>query len=333
MRRIFVIIGVSILVPSIAACVPERREGEPGEEGKRAVEEGRLEVEGGYGLYYRRMGDGEQKVIIPAGFFLEEALAGLADTRTLVFYDMRDRGRSDSVPDMTQVGIQQDIDDLEAIRAYLGPERISLIGWSYLGAMVAMYALQNPERVERLVQIGPIPPRANPAYAQAAMQAYMQAVSPAGLERLEELTAAGVEVEEPERFYREFWNVHKPALFGDTTKMSLYEMPPAELSNEWLHNLQAHFSAKIASFGDYDLRAAASGLDVPVLVVHGTRDRNAPFEGGREWSTAWANARLLVVEGSAHMPFVEQPDLVLSAIDEFLRGRWPEATEATREGR
>lgn len=332
MRR-SIVMSVSILVASIAACAPERRDGVPNGEGEPVVEEGRLEVEGGFGLYYRLVGDGEQKVIIPAGFFLEDALAALAERRALVFYDMRDRGRSDSVPDMTQVGIQQDIDDLEAIRAHFGLERISLIGWSYLGAMVAMYALQHPERVERLVQIGPIPPRANPPYVQAAMQAYMEALSPAGLERLEELTAAGVEEAEPERFYREFWRVHKVALFGDTTKMSLYEMPPAELSNEWLHNLGAHFAAKIASFGDYDLRAAASGLDLPVLIVHGTRDRNAPFDGGREWATAWANARLLVVNGAAHMPFVEQPDLVMPAIDEFLSGRWPEASEATREGR
>ncbi len=85
------------------------------------------------------------------------------------------------------------------------------------------------------------------------MQEYVEALSAAGLERLDELTAAGVKENEPQRFYREFWSVHKPALFGDTTKMPMYEMPPADLANEWLHELELHFGAKIASFGDYDL--------------------------------------------------------------------------------
>ncbi len=322
-------IGLSV---AVAACAADGGEGESAEGLSLVVEEGRLVVGEGIGLYYRLLGDGPQKVIIPAGFLLEDALADLAEGRTLVFYDMRDRGRSDPVPDTTRVGIQQDIEDLEAVRVHFGYERVSLIGWSYLGAMVAMYTIRHPERVERLVQIGPIPPRANPPYLQAAMQAYDEALSADGLERLEKLAAAGVMENEPQRFYREFWAVHKPALFGDTTKMSLYEMPPADLPNEWLHELQAHFSAKIASFGDYDLREAVSGLDLPVLTVHGTKDRNAAFEGGREWAAAWADGRLLVVDGSAHMPFVEQPDLVLSAIDEFLNGRWPMAARLLREG-
>lgn len=322
-------IGLSI---AVAACAADRGEGESGEEMSPVIEEGRLVVGEGLGLYYRVLGDGPQKVIIPAGFLLEDALADLSAGRTLVFYDMRDRGRSDSVPDTARIGIQQDIDDLEAVRAHFGYPRVSLIGWSYLGAMVAMYTIQHAERVERLVQIGPIAPRSNPPYLQAAMQSYMEAVSAAGLERLELLTASGVKENEPERFYREFWTVHKPALFGDTTKMSLYEMPPSNLANEWLHDLEAHFAAKISSFGDYDLREAVSKLDLPVLIIHGTRDRNAPFEGGREWATAWANGRLLVVDGSAHMPFVEQPDLVLSAIDEFLRGSWPTPVRSPGEG-
>lgn len=319
MRWMFAI-GLSV---AVAACTADQREGESGEGVSPAVEEGRLVVGEGIELYYRVLGDGPQKVIVPAGFFLEDALADLATGRTLVFYDMRDRGRSDSVSDTARIGIQQDIDDLEAVRAHFGYSRVSLIGWSYLGAMVAMYTIRRPERVERLVQIGPIAPRSNPPYLQASMQAYMEALSADGLERLEELTASGVKENEPERFYREFWSVHKPALFGDTTKMSLYEMPPSTLANEWLHDLEAHFTAKIASFGEYDLRDALSKLELPVLIIHGTKDRNAPFEGGREWAAAWANGRLMVVDGSAHLPFVERPDLVLSAIDEFLSGSWP----------
>lgn len=311
--------------------------GAGGDEGRRdpgvpSFMEGFVEVEPGLRLYYRIVGDGRQHVIVPAGFFLEEPLAGLAERRTFIFYDMRDRGRSDSVPDMSRVGIRQDIEDLEAVREHLELETINLIGWSYLGTMVAMYAIEHPERIERLVQIGPTPPRANSPYQAAAMQAFQDAVDPDGLQRLEQLAAEGVREGEPRRFYDEYWRVFKPTLFGDRSKMDWYELPPADLPNEWLHDLERHFEAKFASFGDYDLRQEAAGFEKPVLTIHGTRDRNAPFDGGREWAAVWANGRFLAVEGAAHLPMVEQPELVHTAIDVFLRGYWPEGARSIESG-
>ena len=63
--------------------------------------------------------------------------------------------------------------------------------------------------------------------------------------------------------------------------------------------------------------ADVSGLPHPVLTVHGTKDRNAPFGAGQEWAEALPNARLLAVEGAAHQAWVRRPD-VLEAIREFL---------------
>jgi pimeloyl-ACP methyl ester carboxylesterase len=307
--------------------------GEPRDESvmdEPTVEEGWVEVEPAVRLYYKAIIDGPQTVVVPAGFFLEEPLAGLAGKRTVIFYDMRDRGRSDSVPDAERLGIANDVSDLDAVRAHFGIERLNLIGWSYLGMMVAMYAFEHPERVERIVQIGPVPPRADAPYRAEAMRSYQEAVDSVGLQRLEELVAAGVREREPVRFYREYWQVFKPTLFGDTSKIESYDLPPAELANEWLHKLDRHFQAKMASIGDYDWRAEAARLQAPVLTIHGTRDRNAPYEGGREWARSFPQARLLTVDGAAHLPMVEQAELVLSAIDRFLNGEWPQQARSVQ---
>ena len=283
--------------------------------------EGHVEVESDVRLYYRALGSGDTTVVIPASLFLVEPLRGLAAGRTLLLYDMRGRGRSGPVEDTSRVGIDDDVRDLEALRGHFGLERMQLIGWSYLGLMTAMYALEHPDRVERLVQIGPIPPRADPPYADPG--AYTAAVAPDGLERLRRLADAGVKEQDPERYYREYWQVFKPALFGDTTAMGRYDLPTADLSNEWVHRLEPHFLAKLGSMRAYDYRPAAGGLSVPVLVIHGTADRNAPYAGGREWAVSLGNARFLGVDGAGHLPMVEQPDVVLPALDEFLRGVWP----------
>jgi pimeloyl-ACP methyl ester carboxylesterase len=36
------------------------------------------------------------------------------------------------------------------------------------------------------------------------------------------------------------------------------------------------------------------------------------------------DARLLTVENAAHAPWIEAPDVVQPAIQEFLDGRWPD---------
>src|SRR5262249_42907565 len=103
---------------------------------------------------------GPQVVVLPNGFHLLDDFSCLADGRTLVFYDVRNRGRSDTVtdPSLLARGIHNDVDDLEALRRHLGLDRLSLIGHSYMGLMVILYAMKHPERVDRIVQIGAMAP-------------------------------------------------------------------------------------------------------------------------------------------------------------------------------
>jgi pimeloyl-ACP methyl ester carboxylesterase len=65
---------------------------------------------------------------------------------------------------------------------------------------------------------------------------------------------------------------------------------------------------------------------MPVLTVHGRRDRSAPYGGGQDWAAALPNARLLTVDGAGHAPWIEAPD-VLDAVTTFLDGSWPASAE------
>jgi pimeloyl-ACP methyl ester carboxylesterase len=67
---------------------------------------------------------------------------------------------------------------------------------------------------------------------------------------------------------------------------------------------------------------------VPTLVVHGERD-TVPLEGSRAWA-ARLNARLLVIAGTGHASFVERPEVFFPAVDQFLRGEWPDDSQMTR---
>ena len=64
-----------------------------------------------------------------------------------------------------------------------------------------------------------------------------------------------------------------------------------------------------------------------MLIVHGDKDRSAPYGGGREWAMTFPNARLVTVEGAGHAPWIESPERVLPAITGFLDGSWPAEAE------
>src|SRR5262245_35883950 len=128
------------------------------------VTEGFVTTDDGVQLYYVKAGQGAQTVILPARLFTFDDFRWLAERYTLISYDMRNRGKSSHVEDLAKISIQADVADLEAIRRHFGVEQFYTIGYSYLGLMVVLYALDHPQRVERLVQLGPVPLKFGTAY-------------------------------------------------------------------------------------------------------------------------------------------------------------------------
>jgi proline iminopeptidase len=128
------------------------------------IEDGFVAMEDGTRLFYRKVGNGPQAVVLPADLYLHPTFDRLAPGRTLYYYDMRNRGLSDSVTADRANSIQQDVLDLEELRAHLGLESVDLVGYSYLGLMVVMYAKAHPAHVRRIVQLGPVPVRFGTEY-------------------------------------------------------------------------------------------------------------------------------------------------------------------------
>src|SRR5258705_8535577 len=128
--------------------------------------EGYVNTDDGLRLWFRTVGSGPQVVVAPNGFHLLEDFSRLSEGRTVVFYDVRNRGRSDTVTDpaLLQSGIHNDVDDLDAVRRHFGLERLALIGHSYMGLMVILYAMKYPAHVDRIVQIGAMGPHYGKSY-------------------------------------------------------------------------------------------------------------------------------------------------------------------------
>lgn len=277
----------------------------------RTPAEGDVRTPDGVKLRYRIVGSGPQTVIVPLIFWnvprFEKAPASLR----FVFYDPRGRGRSEAVPP-EKASVQQDVEDLETVRRAIGADRVALIGTSYYAALVARYAMLHPQHVTRIVMVGPGDIRSDAP--RAVDQAERALRVPEAMARDLDTRRGSLTVE---RYCEEWWSLHAPLYVGRAQNSSRIERN-CHLPNEQPQNFFPHMGAVIGSLGTYDWRPDAKRVNVPVLVLHGTRDLVAPIESGREWAAALPNSTFTELPEGGHLPWYEDDDSVFGLVFDFL---------------
>jgi pimeloyl-ACP methyl ester carboxylesterase len=319
----------SLVVIAAAAATPQAQPAATA--APPGIEDGYVPTDDGTRLFYQKTGSGSQVVIIPLRLYTFEAFKQLGDQYTVIAYDTRGRGRSDPIPDdqkSAKLSIQHDVADVERIRQHFNIQKASLIGYSYLGLMIVMYAMEHPDRVERLVQLGPVPIKFGTQYPENLMTKD----EPGDPQLLQELRRLRREenyhVTHPKEYCEKEWTYTRVALVGNPANVDKVSAKPCEIPNEWPVNLMKHFESSFASVQKLDIsKEKIAAVKVPVLTIHGTKDRNAPYGAGREWALTSSNARLLTIKGGAHQSFDEFREIVVPAIRTFLAGDWPEGAE------
>jgi proline iminopeptidase len=301
--------------------------------GHMQTSDGTITLEDGVRLYFQKVGSGSKPVIIPNGIgFLDDFrghFQNSANWRTLIFYDVRNRGRSDEVSDPAKLarGIQQDVDDLDAVCRHFALEQLDVIGHSYIGLMVALYAMKYAAHVGRVVQIGPAPPDAAkqyPAHLTGADAVFANVMSQ--ITQMMKEPASG----DPVEACKKFWSVLRVMYVVNPADAERINWGRCDLPNE--RNFRRYWTGHLMpSIQSLQLTAEEMAkATAPVLIVHGTKDRSAPYGGGRDWAMQLPNARLVTVENAAHAPWIEAPDLVFRSIKTFLDGTWPESAEEVK---
>jgi pimeloyl-ACP methyl ester carboxylesterase len=282
--------------------------------------EGYLTTADGARLYFETFGDAPQVLIIPNGFYLLDDFRRLAERRTLIVYDLRNRGRSDTESDAARLraGIRQDVDDLEVVCRHFGVQAVDLLGHSYVGIMIALFAMQFPQRVRRAIQIGPPPPDFGTQYPAELTNA--DAVLADVFAKLGAMQAERASMD-PQRFCERAWRELRRIYVVDESNAHRADWGRCELANErgfmqhWMQNIVPSLQALALTDADY---ARAS---MPFLVIHGRKDRSAPYGGGLDWARRLPDARMVTVDDAAHAPWIEAPRVVFDSIMEFLEGR------------
>lgn len=317
---------LALLALLAAAAFTNARPGSA-ESSSPLVVEGFVDAGDGVQLRYRRLGDSAEPVIVLHGGpgltmeYLAADLSALAGERSVIFYDQRGAGRSTLVSDPAALDAQRYADDLEAVRRHFGLERLTLIGHSWGAGVAALYAIRHPERIARIVLVGPMPLRRSEF--DRSFAAIAASRPPEEAQQIRAAAAAvRVDAGSAEKC-RAFYALWFRPFFADPTAMSRTRGDFCSGSPEALRNGGLVVGRHTApSLGDFDWRNPLQRVSSPVLVVHG-RQEVIPISAAEEWVAALPDSRLLLVEGAGHFPYVEAPGAFFPAVDAFLRGEWP----------
>jgi proline iminopeptidase len=319
---------VKLVVPSLAIAVVACRASAPeqpraGDVGLAGAAEGKVAGDGA-ALFYRMVGRGPDVLVMIHGGpgmdmgYMVPDFAPLASRHRLLFYDQRGGGRSELLPDdPASYTMARHVADLEALRRDFGLERMTLVAHSFGPAIAARYAMAHPDRVARMIFLGPVPPRAADMAARydAAINSRLTPAERAELARLEPAMLHGAD---PVQACRAYWAIAvkprlaRPELASRLTGDFCSAGPDAIRSGMGVAGPHTE-----QSLGDWDFTSGLAAVPSPTLIIHGESDA-IPMDLVEEWTAALPRARLVKIPGASHFPYVERPDLVWPVIEDFL---------------
>jgi pimeloyl-ACP methyl ester carboxylesterase len=232
-----------------------------------------------------------------------EVMAHLAPRHAAVAYDCRCFGTTPAA-DAPFVNT----DDLEAVLDACVSGPAILIGNSQGGRIAIDFALLHPERVERLVLIAP-------AISGAPQADWPKQLGQGLVDALKAAEDRG-DLDEVNRLEALIWldGPHGPeGRVGGPTRALFLAMNRNALSNE-----SAPRPVEPPSAFD-----RLEHLTMPVLVVAGTRDLELQRSRSRLLAERAPNGRLVELDGVAHVPQLEVPEVVASLIRDFIVGHSP----------
>jgi proline iminopeptidase len=289
--------------------------------------DGYVDAGNGVRLFYRFVGSGRDTVVVLHGgpgfsmSYIAADLEPLARRHTLLFYDQRGAGRSTVVTDSASLDARRFGEDLEVVRRRFSLERLTLLAHSWGAGVAALYASRYPERVGRLVVIDGIPTRR--ALQTQGFQRLDARRDSSTKQRVQAMRAARLANPGDAAACRAYYDLWFVATYGDTASAHRSRGDFCAGSPEAVANKIGSIERfTVPSLGDWDWRPSLRAVTAPALVIHGTGDF-IPLESAREWTAALPGARLLLLEGSGHFPYVEQPERFFTVVEEFLAGRWP----------
>ena len=257
----------------------------------------------GADLHYDEAGAGHPLVLLHAGIcdrrMWDQQMPDLAEHFRVIRYDMRGFGQTPVPP-----GPYSHLADLEGLLSALGIARAHLLGCSKGGSHALDFALAHPERVGGLVLVTSAPSGYRPPQPVPDSPQWPSVVAAFDAGDLE--LAAELEVQVWVDGQGRTPDQVDPAIRARVREMDLLVLRHEVTSKGQEQKTEPPAAARLA-----EVRS-------PTLVIIGDLDAPITLSSGEALAAGIPGARRVVIEGTAHLPNMEQRALFNRVVLDFL---------------
>ena len=265
-------------------------------------------------LWVLEMGEGHPLLMLHGGPGLDHTqfrpwMDPLAERFRLIYVDLRSQGRSDLAEPETWT-IERMAADIEELAGAMYLDRYAILGHSF-GSFVALRHAVDSGRASHYVLMGSM-------------------ASARWLDRIDR----NLREFEPEKLREQVagsWEREKTAQTSDDVLRLLVDQLPFHFADPEGPAMQEfaravgrmHLSPDVlralasSDYGGIEVEHALPHISSPVLVISAEFDRVAVPEAGWDIAEAVPNGDLVLMKNAGHMMFVEKPEAVRKAIEDF----------------
>jgi pimeloyl-ACP methyl ester carboxylesterase len=279
-----------------------------------AEQDSRFENIDGVTVHYKTAGSGNQALILLHGFGAStftwhKVIPPLSQDYTVVAYDRTGFGYTsrpmpDDWSDTSPYSPLSQVEQLIALMDTLGIEDAVLVGNSAGGITAALTAVYYPERVKALILVAA-------AIFEGGPPRWLSPVL--RIPQVKRLGSLAIRY-----YYTHFFDyVHKRA-WHDPSKRT------PEIRNGYRKPLQCRNWDRalweyVFAYESLNLGDRLDEVELPVLIITGDDDRIVPQQGSERIADHIADAELVIMPDTGHLPHEENSKLFLEVVNAFLK--------------
>jgi len=254
-----------------------------------------MKLNNGKEIFVETAGDGPAVVFVHGlggtTNFYEPQAAALAENHKVVRFDLPGAGRS---PFAGPCSIESFAEDIEAVLDAVGVRAASIVGHSMGTIAVQYFAATRPDRVDRVVLLGPV--REQPPAGKEASRQRANVVREQGMQAVADAIVAGATSEQTRR--------QRPAVAAFVRELLTRQDP---------QGYAAHCEA-LADATAVDL----GKIEAPVLLLTGSEDKVGSPATAESMFHDLPKASYEVIDGIGHWTAIEAATQVTNALRDFL---------------
>jgi proline iminopeptidase len=266
----------------------------------------------------------------PGGFISDRNIKMLAplseDGFDIFLYDQIGSGQSERLSDINEYTADRHKKDLEELIKKIGSEKVILIGQSWGAILATLFIADNPDKVEKVILTGAGP-------IQPMREELLNTDAPDSL-NLRKPHYSNREANEKSKNIRinaiTFWaksfgkklaSDKEADDFQTYLNIELNKATVCDTSNALKAEGGGGFYAQLMTVQSFkeiqDIRPKLKGSKVPILLMKGQCE-NQSWGFLNEYIELFQNHQLKIIPNAGHSISVEQPELYLKTIREFL---------------